>query len=42
MSSRSSVGRALNGSLKREVGKRVNVHLVEAVGEGQLECDKLM
>ena len=42
MSSRSSVGRALNGSLKREVGNHMNVDVDEAVGEGQLKSDKLM
>ena len=42
MSSRSSVGRALNGLLKCEVRNCINVHVDEAVGEGQLESDKIM
>ena len=43
MSNKSSAGKALKGSLKGEVGNRMNVGVGKTVGgEGQLKANKLM
>jgi len=42
MSSKSSVGREVNGLFEREVGNCVNVGVDEVVGEGQLKGNQLM